>query len=177
MKNYSKAVVLAACCVLILAGCTGPKIITRQPSSSKMLRPIPPNATLFVACSCDDGVANSIVQDKLVRVLRNTGKFAAVESGTATSDDLQLNIEIRAKRSLWSRRAYNGDFSRVSAGGVLVVGQVTLVELNESRSGSGGPFGSGGMTSCGEDGMIKALTRWVIQDVADYLKTVQVDGR
>jgi len=139
-----------------------------------MLQPIPPNAKLFIKSTCDDGVANSVVHNKLAQALRKTGKFASVESGTATPECLQLTIQIRAKRSLWGRRAYNGDFSRVSAVGDLAADHTTLVTLHESRSGSGGPFGNGGVTSCGEDHMIKALTRWVIKDMADYLKSVQV---
>jgi hypothetical protein len=159
------------------SGCVGPKMITSQPSSSRNLQPIPANAKLFVVSKCDDGVAYSVVQNKLAKALRGTGKFATIECGATTSNGLQLNIEIRVERSRWGRRAYNGDFSRVILNGELVSGQTTLVTLHESRSGSGGVFGAGGFLACGEDRMVKSLTCWVIQDAADYLESVKTDEK
>lgn len=167
-------ILMAGAVLLGISGCVGPKIVTNQPSSSSMLQPIPPNTKLYIRSTCDDDVADSVVQGKLTRALRNTGKFAAVEYGTATPGSLQLDIEIRVNRSLWGHRAFNGDFTRVRADGSLMADHTTLVTLHACRSGSGGLFGAGGWMASGEDGMVKSLMRWVIQDVADYLKSVRV---
>jgi len=158
------------CCLGLLTGCAGPKMITSQPSSTKVMGPIPPKARLFVATTCGDPVANSVVRAKLAKALLRTGRFSSVEYGTATSDGLQMTLEIHAKPSLWRQRAFTGDFTRVSAGGGIASGATELVSFHESRSGAGGLFGAGGWTTCGEKHMVKTLTRWLVRDLAERVE-------
>ena len=171
MESHCRLVALAICMALVLAGCTGPQMMTHQPGSSHIMQPIPAQAKLFIAVTCSDSVASSVVQAKLCKVLLNTGKFSGVEFGNATSSSLQMNLTIKVKRSSWDQRAFTGDFSYVGATGSIVSGATTLADIHEARSGSGGFAGAGGWaTTCGEDSMITSLTNWLIEDIASSLK-------
>lgn len=166
MKFYCRLFAMAICPAFVLTGCTGPQMMTHQPSSSHMTQSIPAQAKLFIAITCDDSVASSAVHAKLCKALLKTGKFSSVEFGNATPGSLQMNIEIKVKRSSWDQRAFTGDFSYVSATGSIVSGTTTLAVIHEVRSGSGGLAGTGGWATTGENSMITGLTDWLIEDIA-----------
>jgi hypothetical protein len=172
MEIYSYLIrgAAAACSLMAMTGCTGPQMMTHQPSSTKFIQSIPPNAKLYVTTTCNDSVADSVVHARLAPALLVTGKFASVEFGEATPESLQLNLEIEVRRSAWSHRAFRGDFSLVSAKGRIVTQGTTCIEIHETRSGPGGMMGGGGWLAAGEDSMTKTLTRSVINDVAVSLK-------
>ena len=170
LKFYRGLFAMAICSSFVLTGCIGPQVMTHQPGSSHITQPIPPQAKLFMAITCNDSVASSEVHAKLGQALLKTGKFSSVELGNAPPGSLQMNLEIKVRRSSWDQRAFTRDFSYVGATGSIVSGATTLAVIHEARSGSGGLAGAGGWATTGENSMITELTKWLIEDIANSLK-------